>query len=52
MPSTDPWLTDERRALRALVADFTTREIVPHLPEWETDGELPRQLHKKAAHVG
>jgi len=49
---TDPWLTDERQALRELVADFTTREIVPNLPEWERAGELPRELHKKAADVG
>ncbi len=49
---TDPWLTDERRALRALVADFTTREIVPHLAGWERDGEVPRELHKKAAVAG
>jgi acyl-CoA dehydrogenase len=49
---TDPWLTDERQALRALVADFTTREIVPNLAEWERIGELPRELHKKAADVG
>ncbi|MGI5128731.1 acyl-CoA dehydrogenase family protein [Pseudonocardia sp. CA-107938] len=49
---TDPWLTDERQALRALVADFTTREIVPHLAEWEEAGELPRELHEEAAAVG
>ncbi|MDN5750856.1 MAG: acyl-CoA dehydrogenase family protein, partial [Pseudonocardia sp.] len=48
----DPWHTDERRALRALVADFTTTEIVPHLPDWERDGEVPRELHRKAADVG
>lgn len=49
---TDPWRTDERRALRALVADFTEREIVPHLAARERDGEVPRELHKKAADVG
>jgi acyl-CoA dehydrogenase len=48
----DPWLTDERRALRELVADFTIREIVPHLAGWERDGEVPRELHKKAAAAG
>jgi acyl-CoA dehydrogenase len=48
----DPWLTDERRTLCALVADFTQREIVPHLAAWERDGEVPRELHKKAAAVG
>ena len=52
MAYTDPWLTDERRALRELVADFTTREIVPHLAGWERDGEVPRELHRKAAAAG
>ncbi len=48
----DPWDTDERRALRALVAEFTEKEIVPHLPDWERDGEIPRALHRTAAEVG
>ena len=52
MAYTDPWLTDERRALRELVADFTTREIVPHLAGWERDGEVPRELHRMAAAAG
>jgi acyl-CoA dehydrogenase len=48
----DPWETDERRALRALVADFTEKEVVPHLADWERDGEVPRSLHRAAAEVG
>jgi acyl-CoA dehydrogenase len=48
----DPWATDERRALRALVADFTEREVVPHLADWERAGEVPRSLHRAAAGVG
>lgn len=47
--ASDPFLTPERRALRALVTDFTVREIVPHLPTWEREGQLPRELHRKAA---
>jgi len=50
--STDPYLTDERRALRELAAQFTQREIVPHLAEWESDGALPRSLHASAARAG
>ncbi|TWP52128.1 acyl-CoA dehydrogenase [Lentzea tibetensis] len=45
-------LYDERKELRALVRDFTEREIVPHLGQWERDGEIPRELHKKAASIG
>jgi len=48
----DPWRTRERDDLRALVADFTTREIVPHLAGWERGGEIPRDLHRGAAAVG
>jgi acyl-CoA dehydrogenase len=40
--STDAWTTPERVALRAAVRDFTTREVVPHLDQWERDGEVPR----------
>src|SRR5256885_4918432 len=48
----DPFETPERRALRALVRDFTEREIVPHIDEWEHTGEVPRELHKMAAAAG
>src|ERR1700722_16239005 len=42
----------ERSALRSLVRDFTAREIVPHLDDWERDGEVPRSLHRAAADAG
>jgi acyl-CoA dehydrogenase len=34
------------------VRRFTTREIVPHLSDWERAGEVPRTLHAAAAKVG
>jgi acyl-CoA dehydrogenase len=49
---TDVWSTPERLALRRLARDFTEREVVPHLDEWERAGELPRDLHRKAAAAG
>ena len=48
----DVWNTEERVALRKVVRDFTEREIVPNLPQWEKAGELPRSLHKAAAAAG
>ena len=48
----DPYSTPERRALRTLVTDFTAREIAPHLPAWEREGQLPRELHRQAAGAG
>lgn len=48
----DPYATPERRALRSLVGGFTAREVVPHLPRWEREGQLPRELHRRAAEAG
>src|SRR5690606_33474475 len=33
-------------------AEFTRREVVPHLQEWEDAGTLPRELHLAAAKQG
>lgn len=46
------WTTPEREALRKTVRGFVEREILPHVDEWERSGELPRELHRKAAEVG
>lgn len=48
----DTWVTPERAALRALTGDFTRKHIVPFLPEWERNGEVPRELHRAAADAG
>jgi acyl-CoA dehydrogenase len=50
--STDVWTTPERLALRAAVRDFTVREVLPDLEQWEREGEVPRSLHKAAAEAG
>jgi acyl-CoA dehydrogenase len=34
------------------VRAFVTREITPHVDAWEAAGELPRDLHRKAAAAG
>lgn len=48
----DPFATPERRALRESCRAFVAREIVPDLAQWERDGEIPQELHKRAAEVG
>ncbi|MBN9097866.1 MULTISPECIES: acyl-CoA dehydrogenase family protein [unclassified Pseudonocardia] len=48
----DPWTTPERVSLRDLAMSFTRKEIVPHLQDWEDAGELPRELHRRAAAAG
>ncbi|MFC7550521.1 acyl-CoA dehydrogenase family protein [Plantactinospora sp. GCM10030261] len=44
--------TPERRQLRELTRDFVTREVRPHLADWERAGEVPRDLHRTAARIG
>jgi acyl-CoA dehydrogenase len=39
-------------ATHELGAEFTRREIVPHLQQWEDDEVLPRELHLGAAKQG
>ncbi|MEO5851832.1 MAG: acyl-CoA dehydrogenase family protein [Nocardioides sp.] len=44
--------TVELTALRQAAAEFTRREVVPHLQEWEDAGSVPRALHRTAAARG
>lgn len=44
--------TDERRDLRSTVRRFIEKEVVAHLDAWETDGFIPRELHRKAGQQG
>ncbi|HEX3604566.1 MAG TPA: acyl-CoA dehydrogenase family protein [Candidatus Dormibacteraeota bacterium] len=48
----DVWSGDEHRLLRETVRSFTEREIVPHLATWERQGELPRELSRRAGELG
>jgi len=45
-------LSSEREALRDVAREFTRREVTPYLQEWEDAGEVPRDLHRKAAAQG
>jgi acyl-CoA dehydrogenase len=35
--------TADHEAFREVVRDFLAKEVVPHFPEWEKAGHLPRQ---------
>ncbi|TDD48728.1 acyl-CoA dehydrogenase [Kribbella antibiotica] len=50
--SGDVAVNAEQLALRASVRKFMVAEVLPHLDQWERDGELPRELHKKAGALG
>jgi len=45
-------VTDETRLLREAARAFVAREIAPHVEEWERAGEVPRELHRRAAAAG
>ncbi|MCH1867955.1 acyl-CoA dehydrogenase family protein [Nocardioides sp. CFH 31398] len=38
--------------LHAMAAEFTRREVAPHLDDWEAAGLVPRELHAAAAKQG
>lgn len=47
-----PFYDESHEALAQSVRRFVEREIAPHIDQWEADGELPRDLHRKAAEAG
>jgi acyl-CoA dehydrogenase len=50
--SRSPYYDETHEAVCESVRAFVAREIMPHVDEWEAAGELPRDLHKKAAETG
>lgn len=44
--------TPERRALRETVHRFVERDVLPYQEQWERDGEVPTELHRRAAALG
>ena len=48
----DHLLTEEHKMFRDAVAEFVTREIVPHHEQWEKDGQVPRSIWEKAGENG
>src|SRR3546814_16159832 len=47
-----PYYDETHEALAQSVRRFVAREIAPHIDRWEAEGELPRELHRKAAEAG
>ncbi len=47
-----PYYGETHEALAQSVRRFVTREVAPHIDAWEAAGELPRELHVKAAEAG
>ena len=47
-----PALSDEHEVFRETMRRFVSREIVPHVNEWDEAGEFPRGMYRKAAEAG
>ncbi len=45
-------LTEEQRALKQMVAEFSLKEIAPYVQEWEEKGEFNREVFSKMASLG
>jgi len=44
-----PYYDESHEAVAQSVRKFMAAEVLPHIDQWEADGELPRAAHKKAA---
>ena len=44
--------TPEQEALRQTVRRFVEQDVLPYQDDWERAGELPRDLHRRAAEAG
>lgn len=47
-----PYYDESHQAVAESVRRFVAQEIAPHIDRWEAEGELPRDLHRKAAAAG
>jgi acyl-CoA dehydrogenase len=47
-----PFYDETHEAVAQSVRRFVEREVAPHIDAWERAGELPRDLHRKAAAAG
>ncbi len=44
--------TEEHERFRATVRSFVDREIVPHVEQWEAEGQIPRSLWLRMGELG
>lgn len=47
-----PFYNEDHEAFRAVVRQFTEKEITPNAHEWDLAGEVPRELYNKAGAIG
>ncbi|HUM00136.1 MAG TPA: acyl-CoA dehydrogenase family protein, partial [Mycobacterium sp.] len=44
--------TEDHESFRQLARDFIEKEVVPHYPEWEKAGRMPRDVFKQMGSLG
>ena len=44
--------TEDQEAFRELCRDFLEKEVVPHYPEWEKGGRMPREVFEHMGSLG
>ena len=44
--------TEDHEAFRELCRDFVEKEVVPHYPEWEKGGRMPREVFEQMGSLG
>ncbi len=47
-----PYFKEEHHLFRQSLRDFLTKEVTPHIDEWEEKGEIPREIFKKFGEMG
>ena len=52
MTAFSPFYDNDHEAFRTQARRFVEKEISPNVEDWEAAGELPRELHRKAAEAG
>ena len=46
------YFSEDHQIFRSSVRDFLDREIVPHIDEWEKEGQVPKSAFKKMGEMG
>lgn len=52
MTISSPFYNKDHDDFRSQARRFVEKEISPHVERWESDGQIPRELHLKAAEAG
>ena len=51
-PPAPHYFTPEHVQFRASLRAWVARELTPHVNDWDEAGSFPRELYRKAAHIG